>query len=180
MRRALITFLILSLLGGQVGMLGALLSRHLARQQMHRQIDVASELGSDRAEIQHLTISQSELRSSGSSFVQIDQREFRYQGNLYDIVREEWRGSDWHVWVLHDWEEEQHLDALAQAMNTPTLEGSTVPVQQRPALYLPLALVPAEWASSPSPQLSARSFPRVSSTPPQSPHLEVPDPPPWG
>jgi hypothetical protein len=181
MRRALTAFLILALLGGQVGMLGALLGRHYAQQRMHHKIADApkAEALIDGATIQHLTIPQSERQSPNSSFVRIEEEEFRYQGNLYDVVHEEWRGDVWHVWVIHDREEEQYLDALAQAMNTPMLEGSTVPAHQRPVAFRPLALVPTALSSLPPPPVRWQSFPRSSFAGHQGPYLEVPHPPPW-
>jgi hypothetical protein len=179
MREALAAFLILSLLAGQLGMLGALLGRHQAQQQMHRQVVAVSESPSDTASLQHLTISRSERQSPNSSFVQIEEGEFRYQGNLYDVVREEWRGQVWHVWVIHDQEEERYLDALAQAVNTPTLKDSAVPIPQRPIALRPLAVVPVALSSPPSPQVRLQSFPRSSLAAHQGPYLEVPHPPPW-
>jgi hypothetical protein len=180
MRRALAAFLMLSLFGGQVGMLGALLGRHHAQQEMHRKIAAASAPFSNTAEIQHLTISRSERQSPSSSFVRIEEHEFRYRGNLYDIVHEEWRSDVWHVWVVHDRQEERYLNALAQTMTTPMLKGSTVPVHQRPVAYRPVALVPAAVASPPSPLSRLQSFPRFSLADHQAPYLEVPHPPPWG
>lgn len=196
MRRALTGLLLLSLLAGQVGMIEALLGRHYARQHMDRQVAAAAESLSTsgtsesfssksfNSRIQHLTLTRAERQSPNSSFVQIDDREFRYRGNLYDIVREEWRGDVWHVWVLHDREEERYLEALAQTTpqtrKASRLEGSADPDHRRPLMYRPIALAPPALASPPSPRLRAQSFPRVSFTAPQAPHLEVPHPPPWG
>lgn len=185
MRRALTAVLILSLLGGQMGMLGALLGRYHAQQRMHHKIadapesEAFSKIFREGADLQHLTIPRSERQSPNSSFVRIEEGEFRYQGNLYDVVYEEWQDQVWHVWVVHDREEEQYLDALAQTMNTPMLEGSTVPVHQRPVAR-PLALVPTGLFSLPSPRLRSQSFPRSSFAAHQGPYLEVPHPPPWG
>ena len=180
MRRAIAAFLIVSLLGGQVGMFGALFGRYQARQEMDDRIASVSEVPGTGEDVQHLTIPRSELQSSNSTFAWIEDREFRYRGNLYDIVHEEWQGDVWHVWVYHDREEERYLDLLAETMNTPVLEGETVPVQQRPLGYRPLALAPSAQAPPPSPRLRVRSFPRVSATKHQAPYLEVPHPPPWG
>ena len=180
MRRAIAAFLIVSLLGGQVGMFGALFGRYQARQEMDDRIASVSEVPGTGEDVQHLTIPRSELQSSNSTFAWIEDREFRYRGNLYDIVHEEWQGDVWHVWVYHDREEERYLDLLAETMNTPVLEGETVPVQQRPLGYRPLALAPSAQAPPPSPRLRVRSFPRVSDTKHQAPYLEVPHPPPWG
>lgn len=180
MRRAFAAFLILSLLGGQVGMFAALMGRHQARQEMDSRVAAASESSGSMANVQHLTIPRSELQSTSSTFVWIEDHEFRYQGNLYDIVSEEWRGSVWHVWVYHDREEEHYTDLLAETMNTPVLEGDTAPVQQRPAGYRPLALVPSALASLPPPRSRTQFFPRFSFTTHQGPYLTVPHPPPWG
>lgn len=180
MRRALAAFLILSLLGGQAGMLGALLGRHHARQQMHQRISAASKAPETAEAVRHLTLSRTERQSPSSSFTRIDEREFRYRGNLYDIVHQEWRGSDWHVWVLHDREEEQYLDALAQSMNTPMLRNSTVPPHRHPIEPPPPALVPSALASPPAPLWRSQPFPRSSVPTHQGPYLEVPHPPPWG
>ena len=180
MRRAIAAFLIVSLLGGQVGMFGALFGRYQARQEMDDRIASVSEVPGTGEDVQHLTIPRSELQSSNSTFAWIEDREFRYRGNLYDIVHEEWQGDVWHVWVYHDREEERYLDLLAETMNTPVLEGETVPVQQRPLGYRPLALAPSAQAPPPSPRLRVQSFPRVSATKHQAPYLEVPHPPPWG
>jgi hypothetical protein len=179
MRRALTAFLILSLLGGQLGMFGALIGRHQAKEQMQHRVAAAPESPSTSADIEHLTISRSDLQAPNSSFVWIEEHEFRYQGNLYDIVSEEWRGSVWHVWVYHDREEEHYLEVLAQTINTPMLEGSTIPSQYRPPAYRPHALVPTALSFLPSPPVRWQSFPRSSFAAHQGPYLEVPHPPPW-
>lgn len=161
-------------------MFGALVGRQQARQEMDSRIAAASGSPGSMADVQHLTISRSELQSANSTFVRIDDREFRYQGNLYDIVSEEWRGGVWHVWGYHDREEEHYTDILAETMNTPVLDGESTPVQQRPVGYRPLALVPSALASLPPPRSHAQSFPRFSFVRHQAPHLEVSHPPPWG
>lgn len=158
-------------------MLGALIGRHHAQQKMHRTVTAASESPENRT-VQHLTIPRSVQESPRSSFVQIDEREFRYRGNLYDIVREEWRGDVWHVWVIHDREEEQYLDALARSVHGPMLEGEGVPTSQRLLLHRPLALVPVAWAV-PGPRSFVRSFAPFLASAPEAPHLRVPHPPPW-
>ena len=161
-------------------MFGALLGRHQARQEMDRRIADASEFPSDATDIRHLAISRSEIQSTSSSFVWVEDGEFRYRGNLYDVVSEEWRGAVWHVWAYHDQEEERYVDILVQTMNTPVLEGETAPVQQRPVGDRPLALAPSLRASLPSPCVRGQSFPNFSVTRHQAPYLEVPHPPPWG
>lgn len=180
MRRVLTAFLIVSLLGGQVGMLGALLGRHHARQHMDRQIEAASGAEGERDAIQHLTLSRSDRQSPNAPFVRIDEREFRYRGHLYDIVHAEWQGSVWHVWALHDRQEETYLDALAQAVTPPMLEDPSVPAYQRPVAYRPVALVPAAALLLPSPRVRLQSFPPLSFAGHQAPYLEVSHPPPWG
>lgn len=180
MRRALTAFLILSLLGGQMGMFGALLGRYHAQKSMQQEIAAASASPSERAEIEHLTISRSELQSPNSSFVRVDEREFWYRDHLYDIVHEEWRNDGWHVWVLQDREEQQYLNALAQTINPPALEGSSVPVQHRPIASQLSATTPTALASLPVPLLRSQAFPRFSPVGHQAPYLEVPHPPPWG
>lgn len=161
-------------------MFGALLGRHQARQEMDSRIAAASGSLSEMTDVRHLTISRSEIQSTSSSFVWVEDGEFRYQGNLYDVVSDEWRGAVWHVWAYHDQEEERYVDLLAQTMNTPVLEGETAPVQQRPVGYRPLALVPSLRASLPSPHVREQSFPRFLFPKHQAPYLEVPHPPPWG
>jgi hypothetical protein len=178
MRRALAAFLILSLLGGQVGMLGALLGRHHARQQVQNKIAEAPESPERMKDIEHLAFTRDELQSQ-SSLSWIEEHEFRYQGNLYDIVADEWRGDVWHVWVYHDREEEQYLEALAEALNTPLFEGDSVPVTQRLVGYRPLALVPSALGLPPPPLLRSQSFTRVAAVGHEAPYLEVPHPPPW-
>lgn len=180
MRRALIAFLILSMLGGQVGMLGALLlGRHRARQHMQRRVAAVSESVGETAALQHLIIPRTEQKQPGSSFMRINDHEFRYRGKLYDIVREERRGTVWHVWALHDHEEEHYLKALAQTLDAPMLFAQpTRPTHELLHAYRKLALVPR--ASIPSLAMRSRSFPPVLSTEPQPPYLEVPHPPPWG
>ena len=180
MRKALAAFLMLSLLAGQVGMFGALMGRHQAQQEMDRRIADASKSSGDATEMRHLAISRSEIQSTSSTFVWVEDGEFRYQGNLYDVVSEEWRGAVWHVWAYHDQEEERYVDILAQMMNMPVLKGETPPVQQRPVAYRPLALAPSARAVLPSPRLRTQSFPRLSFVGHQAPYLEVPHPPPWG
>ncbi|MFB6249546.1 MAG: hypothetical protein ABEL97_13350 [Salinibacter sp.] len=178
MQRALAAVFLVALLAGQVGMLGALIGRHHVRQQMHRTLAAAPE-SLDGRTVQHLTIPRSERQSPRSSFVRIDEQEFRYRGNLYDVVRAEWRGDVWHAWVVHDREEEQYLDALARSVSGPMLEREAVPSHWRPLLHRPLALVPAAWAAAPSPRSSVRSFAPFSSSVPEAPYLTVPHPPPW-
>lgn len=159
-------------------MLGALIGRHHAQQQMHRTVAAASQ-SLDNRTVQHLTIPRSERESPRSSFVQIDEREFRYRGNLYDVVRAEWRGDVWHAWVVHDREEEQYLDALARSVDGPMLEGETVPPHQRLLLHRPLALMPGAWAVAPRTRSVDRSFAPFFSSAPEAPYLRVPHPPPW-
>lgn len=166
-------------------MLEALLGRHYARQQMQRQVadasqvDDASDSVGHMSDLQHLTITRAERQSPNSSFVLIEEGEFQYQGALYDVVREEWQGDVWHVWVLRDRQEEEYLEVLAQATQASTLEGSTVPTYQRSIAYYPLALVPTTLALPPSPLLHSQSFPHFSFMPSPAPYLEVPHPPPW-
>lgn len=132
-------------------------------------------------DLQHLSLSRADRQSPNSSFRRVDSnREFWYRGNLYDVVREQWRGDTWHVWVIRDREEEQYLDALAQSLRTPMVDGTTVPVFPRPMGHRPLALVPSGRAPVPFPQVRSRSFPRVPSLGHQAPYLAVPHPPPWG
>lgn len=178
MQRALAAVFLLALLAGQVSMLGALIGRHHVQQQMHRTVADARESLDDRA-VQHLTIPRSERESPHSSFVRIEEREFRYRGNLYDIVRAEWRGDVWHAWVVQDRKEEQYLDALARSVNGPMLEGETVPPPQRLLLHRPLALIPGAWAVVPAPRSVVRSFGPFISSAPEAPYLKVPHPPPW-
>lgn len=179
MRTALTSFLIVSLLAGQMGMLGALVGRHHARQEMEDRIQSVSESPDRESEVEHLRLSQAEREGPGSSFVRIEDGEFRYRGKLYDVVREEWEGSVWHVWVVHDREEEEYLDALADAVKTSVLEGSEAPVQERPVAARPLALVPSGMAPPPSPRVHSQPFPRHSIGPHTAPYIEVPHPPPW-
>lgn len=161
-------------------MFGALMGRHQAQEEMESRIAAASESPGSTADVQHLTISQTKLQSANSSFAWIEDREFRYEGNLYDIVREEWRGSVWHVWVYHDQEEERYTDILAQTVNSPVLDGESTPVQQRFVVHRPRAPVPSALAVLPSPRSHTQLFPRFSVAKHQAPYLEVPHPPPWG
>ena len=176
MRRTFAVLLLLSLLGGQVRMVGALLGQYQARQQMHQQIESASP--GDETAVRHLALSRADRQSSGSSFVRVDEREFRYQGHLYDVVRAEWRGDVWHVWVVHDRAEEHYLEVLDEATMAPTIEGEAVS-DPRPPLLRPVALLPAAWASLSSPFATVRAFLPFLSTGHSSPYLEVPHPPPW-
>ena len=180
MQRAFTVLLVLSLLGGQLGMFGALIGRHHARQQMEDQITAASEEGEDITNAQHLTISRSQLQSSNSSFVRVEEHEFWYRGNLYDIVSQDWQGDIWHVWVVHDREEERYLEVLAETLNAPTLKESTVPVQHQSLVQVPRALTPTALLSVPDPHLRSQSFPRASLAHHDAPYLAVPHPPPWG
>lgn len=180
MKKALTSLLLLFLLGGQVGMLGALIGRHHARQQMHQKVAAVSGAGSDEGKAQHLALSRADRHAPSSSFVRMEEGEFRYQGALYDVVREKWRGDVWHVWVIHDREEEQYLDVLDRTTRSPTLDSEAVLTHQHPLGYRPVAPVPAAWVSPPAPPLHTRSFPRASITRHEAPYLEVPHPPPWG
>lgn len=180
MQRAFTALLVFSLLGGQLGMFGALIGRHHARQQMDDRITAASGAPDDITNAQHLTIPRSQLHSPNSSFVRVEDHEFWYQGNLYDIVSQDWQGDVWHVWVVHDREEERYLEVLAETMSTPMLEGATVPVQHRPLAQLPRALTPSALVPPPAPRLQSRSFPRASVAHHDAPYLAVPHPPPWG
>ncbi len=180
MRRAVTSFLILALLAGQLGMLGALLGQRQAHQQMKRQIEGGTRTVGSDLEVKHLALTQSDRESPRSSFVRIEEREFRYQGRLYDVVHATWQEDVWHVWVVHDREEERYLDALAQSMETLLLEGQATPVPKSPLVFRPMAVVPAPWAPLPSPHLQARSFWFFSSLLYRGPYLDVPHPPPWG
>jgi hypothetical protein len=180
MKRAFTAFLVLSLLGGQLGMFGALIGRHHARQQMDDRIPAASESPDEITDAQHLTISRSQLHAPNSSFVRVEEHEFWYQGNLYDIVSQDWQGDVWHVWVVHDREEEQYLEVLAETLNAPTLKESTVPVHHRSLVQVPRALTPTALLSVPDPHLRSQSFPRASLAHHDAPYLAVPHPPPWG
>jgi len=180
MRRVFAGLLLLSVLAGQLSMLGAVLGRYHAQYQMHHRIEEAPEALSKRADIQHLTLSPSDRHSPNASFVRIEEREFRYRGNLYDVVHEEWEGEVWHVWVVHDREEEQYLDALSRSMNGPIFEGTTTPAHQGVLVYRPLAVLPGKTMLVPAPKGHAQSYLRFSSSPHQPPYLEVPHPPPWG
>ena len=117
MRQLLVTFLIMSLLGGQLGMVGTLLMGHRYDQErMLRRIEEASTSPDNASALEYLVIPRAELSQPGSSFTRIEEHEFFYRGKLYDIVHEEQRGPDWHVWALHDREEERYLEALARTV----------------------------------------------------------------
>jgi len=180
MRRTFAVVLLLSLLVGQVRMIGALLGRYQARQQMQQQIESMSEAPGDEEAVQHLALTRAERESPASSFVQVEEREFRYRGNLYDVVRAEWQGDVWHVWAVHDRAEEQYLEVLEEATGPQEVGEDAVPTDRRPPVLRPLAPVPVAWTRLPAPQERARSFPSFSGAPPPSPALEVPHPPPWG
>lgn len=176
MRRTFAVVLLLSLLVGQVRMIGALLGRYQARQQMQQRIETAS-LGDETA-VRHLTLTRADRQSA--SFVRIDEREFRYRGNLYDVVHEEWRGDVWHVRAVHDRAEEHYLDVLGGATEAPAVEGEAVPSDRRPPVLRPIALLPAAGGPPPSPFVRAQAFLPFSFADLPSPYLEVPHPPPWG
>lgn len=178
MQRALAAVFLLALLAGQVSMLGALIGRHQVQERMHRAVTAEPASLDDRT-VQHLTIPRSERESAHSSFVRIEEREFRYRGKLYDVVRAEWRGDVWHAWVVHDREEERYLDALARSVNGPVLEGETVPLHQRLLLQRPLAVIPGAWAVAPAPRSGVQSFAPFLPSAPEAPYLRVPHPPPW-
>lgn len=180
MQRAFTALLVLSLLGGQLGMFGALIGRHHARQQMDDRITAAPESPDEITDAQHLTITRSELHAPNSSFVRIEDHELWYQGNLYDIVSEDWQGDTWHVWVVHDREEERYLEVLAETLNALKLKGSTVPIHLRSFAHVPRALTPIALLSVPDPHLRSQSFPRALLAHHDAPYLAVPHPPPWG
>jgi len=180
MQRAFTALLVLSLLGGQLGMFGALIGRHHAQQEMDDRITAASKAPETIANAQHLRIPRSQLQSPTSSFVRVEEDEFWYRGNLYDIVGEDWQGDIWHVWVVHDREEERYLEVLAETMNTPMFEGDSVPVHHQSPAQIPRALTPTALLSVPDPHLRAQSFPRASLAHHDAPYLAVPHPPPWG
>jgi len=179
MRQAVAVLLLLSLIAGQVRMIGALVGRYQAQQQMQEQIEAASQ-SIEEERVQHLTIARAERQSPTSSFVQVEEREFRYEGKLYDIVRAEWRGDVWHVWAVHDRAEEHYLEVLDGAAETRVGEGSAVPADQRLPVLRPLALLPTPGTLPSPPSERARHFPPFSFAELPSPTLEVPHPPPWG
>jgi hypothetical protein len=174
MRRTFAVLLLLSLLGGQVRMIGALLGRYQTQQQMQHRIESAS-LG-DETTVRHLTLTRADRQSA--SFVRIDEREFRYRGNLYDVVREEWRGDVWHVRAVHDRAEEHYLDVLEGTTEAP--EGEAVPSDRRPSVLRPIALLPGAWGMLPAPLVGEQAFLLFSFVDLPSSYLEVPHPPPWG
>jgi Na+-transporting methylmalonyl-CoA/oxaloacetate decarboxylase gamma subunit len=179
MQRTFAVVLLLALLVGQVRMIGALVGRYQARQQMQEQIESASQ-STEEERVQHLTIARAERQSPTSSFVQVEEREFRYEGKLYDVVRAEWRGDVWHVWAVHDRAEEHYLEVLEGATNAPMVDGEAVPTDQRFPVFRPVAPVPTAQAVPGPPFHRARAFPRLGITKHQAPYLEVPHPPPWG
>jgi len=179
MQRTFAVVLLLSLLVGQVRMIGALIGRYQAQQQMHQQLASAPE-AFEEGTVQHLTLSRVERQSVTSSFVRVNEREFRYRGKLYDVVRAEWRGDVWHVWAVHDRAEEHYLEVLEGATNAPMVDGEAVPTEQRFPVFQPIAPVPTAQVVPGPPLQRVRAFPRFAVRGPSSPYLEVPHPPPWG
>jgi hypothetical protein len=171
--------LLLSLLVGQVRMIGALIGRYQARHQMQEQIESAAQSLEDER-VQHLTIPRAERQSPTSSFVQVEEREFRYEGKLYDVVRAGWRGDVWHVWAVHDRAEQHYLEVLDGGTEPLMAEGDAVPTEQRFPVVRPIAPVPSAQSLPSPPSQRVPSFPRASFTGHQGPYLEVPHPPPWG
>lgn len=179
MRQLLVTFLIMSLLSGQLGMVGTLLMGHRYDQQrMLRRVAQASTSPDNASTLEYLVIPQAELSQPESSFTRIEEHEFFYRGKLYDIVHEEQRGTDWHVWALHDREEERYLEALARTLEPMLATPETHSAHPVPKVYWTLALLPA--VSHPEPLVRSRTFPLYDQKEPQAPCLAVPHPPPWG
>jgi len=179
MRRTLAAVLILALLAGHTQMLGALLGRYYAQQQMQHHLEAAERPGDREPELEHMTIPRSELRSAGSSFRWIDEREFRYRGALYDVVREAWRGTVWHVWAVHDQQEEHYLEVLAETAHDRRFESQTLPQRTGPIILQLVAVLPGERGVTSPRRLRARAFPPRRSATPPAPYLEEPHPPPW-
>lgn len=179
MRRAFVVLLVVGLGAGQLQMVGALLGRYYAQKEMHGQIEDASASLEREVETEHLTISRSVRQSSGSSFVWVDEQEFRYQGGLYDVVRAEWRGDIWHVWAVHDKQEEHYLDVLAETSEAGSLREATVPTQKLPTVLQPVALLPTDRISLYPALLCTRPFRPFCRIEQQAPYLAVPHPPPW-
>lgn len=176
MRTAIVAILIVALVGGQVGMIGALLGRYHAQQEQQRKIASAGAPGS-LEDVEHLTLSRIDRESDESSFVWIEDHEFRYEGNLYDVVHAEWRGDVWHAWVLHDREEERYLEALDRSINPSMVAETTIP--PRPIGFRPLAVTPSELERVPPPTVRTHFFAHRVVASHQAPYLEVPHPPPW-
>lgn len=162
-----------------MGLWGTLLLTHrYGQHRMLHGLTHASASGGEASPLEYLIIPRAHLTQPGSSFTRIDEHEFIYREKLYDIVHEEWRGTDWHVWVLHDREEERYLEALALTLE-PTLHAQpTRSTQRLPHVYQKPALVPATYRSATA--VRSRTFPRFDPEKPQAPCLEVPHPPPWG
>jgi len=179
MRQLLVTFLIMSLVGGQLGVIGTLLmGQRYDEERMLRRIDEASASPDNVSALEYLVIPRAELSQPGSSLTRIEEHEFFYRGKLYDIVYEEQRGTDWHVWALHDREEERYLEALARTVEPMLTTSETRSTHPVPKAYWKLALLPA--ATHPDPLVRSRTFPLRDQKEPQAPCLAVPHPPPWG
>lgn len=179
MKRAIASVLIVSVLGGQLGILGALVGRHQARQEAQHQIET-SDASQENEALRHLTIPQSARQSAASPFRWVEDGEFWYEGNLYDVVRDEWRGAVWHVWAYHDREEERYLNVLDRTVGSLAFQDKTVPRNAPVFLYSLLALLPAIRDVPSPPPWQGRSYPQLALGDHAAPYLEVSHPPPWG
>lgn len=175
MRTALIALLIASLLGGQVGIVSAVLLGHRFEQaRMVRYTATASAESADH--YAYLVIPEAERFDPTSSFARIDEREFFYRGKLYDIVHEEHRGTDWHVWALHDRAEERYLKALERSLEPMLVDAPAQSSPSAPKAFWKLALLFPP--SMPMPLSRSHAFPRWEQAAPEAPCLAVPHPPP--
>ena len=102
------------------------LRQYNAREEMKTRIK--QNLRDEEMEV--IIIQNSEINSPLSDFCFIEEDEFRYKGNLYDIVRKKTEGSNTVFYCINDKQEEKLFDGLNEHIkrntdqNTPTKDKS--------------------------------------------------------
>ena len=125
------------------------------------------------------TITVSSAEQQSTDFQWIHKREFRYKGNMYDIVRTEQRGDVTVYRCIHDIEEEQLIESqkeLVQETLNNKRSSSRLPLHSAIRHLITHALI---WCA---PELSQYPSPVVFITSPCSPlqiiPTDIPTPPP--
>lgn len=149
----------------------------LPRAQIHREIRERLQMGVPEGELVLLKIPRAVEEGDDPSFIRFHDREFRYRGNMYDVVRQEQHGDTTWYYCLHDEKETElyaGLDEMFQSDSAPPPNrGKLVELLNQPLQwhYLPGQALPAFPQKEAGLRLFASSFPLKT-------WLDQPDPPP--
>lgn len=149
----------------------------IPRAQIHREIRERLQMDIPEGELILLKIPSTVEEGNDPSFIRFHAREFRYQGNMYDVVRQEEHGDTTWYYCLHDEKETElyaGLDEMFQSDSAPQPENRrlvkllNLPLQWH---YLPGQQLPSFRQNDAERRLFSHSFPLKT-------WLDRPDPPP--